>query len=366
MHGTTPEKGARVRVLVVDDSPVARDALVYLFNSDPCLQVAGVAADGEQAVAMAQRLRPDVISMDIHLPRIDGYEATRRIMESCPTRIVMVTATSFPHEVAATFDALQAGALAVLVKPPGPCHPGYASAADELIRTVKLMAEVQVVKRWARKRHVATADLQRRIPQGQRARSAIRLAAIGASTGGPLILQTILSRLPPGFPVPLLIVQHVSAGFASGLVEWLGRTSGYPVRIPAHGDIAMPGSAYFAPDDRHMQITQDGRIVLSDGAPEYGLRPAVSNLFRSVASAFGPHAAGVLLTGMGRDGARELKLMKDAGAVTIAQDKQSSIVYGMPGEAVRLNAATHVLTPEDIAPMLDYLARQGKSSLTDH
>ena len=361
MISSTPSDGsAPIRILIVDDSPVARDMLVYLFNSDPCLQAVGVAADGEQAVTMAQRLRPDVITMDIHLPRIDGYEATRRIMESCPTRIVMVTATSFPHEVAATFNALQTGALTVLAKPPGPGHPEYAAAADELIRTVKLMAEVQVVKRWVRKAPSAPADMQRRLPQEQQPRCAIRVVAIGASTGGPLILQTILSRLPPEFPVPILIVQHVSAGFASGLVEWLVRTSGYPVRIPEHGDIAMPGSAYFAPDDRHMQITPDGRIMLSDGAPEYGLRPSVSNLFRSVASAFGPNAAGVLLTGMGRDGAHELKLMKDAGAVTVAQDKESSIVYGMPGEAVRLGAATHVLPPEEIAPMLAWLARQGK------
>jgi two-component system chemotaxis response regulator CheB len=357
-----------IRILVVDDSPVARDLLTYLFNSDPQLQVIGVAASGEQAVEAAQRLRPDVISMDIHLPKMDGYEATRAIMETCPTRIVMVTATANPHEVAATFHALEAGALTILGKPIGPSHPGYAEMADELIRTIKLMAEVQVVKRWTRKAgaapasgtHEAARDRAAAHPPSQRPE--IRVVAIGASTGGPIALQTILKRLPKSFAVPILIVQHISGGFSDGLAEWLGRTSGFPVRIPRHGEAAVAGTAYFAPDDLHLQIASDGRIVLSDAPPEYGSRPSVACLFRAVATAFGANAAGVLLTGMGRDGAKELKQMHDVGAVTIAQDRESSIVYGMPGEAVRLNAATYVSTPEEIASTLDWLVmrRQGQ------
>jgi two-component system, chemotaxis family, protein-glutamate methylesterase/glutaminase len=351
---------ARIRVLVVDDSQVARDLLVYLFNADARLQVIGTAEDGEQAVAMAQRLLPDVIAMDIHLPKMDGYEATRKIMETCPTRIVMVTATALPHEVAATFHALEAGALTVLAKPLGPAHPGYAQMADELLRTIRLMAEVQVVRRWARKASAAAAGKMSREPLP---RAEIRLVAIGASTGGPLVLQTILKRLPRTFCVPILIVQHISGGFSPGLAEWLGRTSGFPVRIPRYGEPAQPGIAYFAPDDLHLQITPDGRIALSNAPPEHGSRPAVSCLFRSVATAFGPNAVGVLLTGMGRDGARELKQMQDAGAVTIAQDKETAIVNGMPGEAVKLNAATYVLAPEDIASTLDWLVKQRKSRI---
>jgi two-component system, chemotaxis family, protein-glutamate methylesterase/glutaminase len=349
----------RIRVLIVDDSQVARDLLVYLFNADSRLQVIGTAEDGEQAVAMAQRLLPDVIAMDIHLPKMDGYEATRKIMETCPTRIVMVTATALPHEVAATFHALEAGALTVLAKPLGPAHPGYAQMADELLRTIRLMAEVQVVRRWARKASAIAGKMSHEpLPRAE-----IRLVAIGASTGGPLVLQTILKRLPRTFSVPILIVQHISGGFSPGLAEWLGRTSGFPVRIPRYGEPVQPGIAYFAPDDLHLQVTPDGRIALSSAPPEHGSRPAVSCLFRSVATAFGPNAVGVLLTGMGRDGARELKQMQDAGAVTIAQDKESAIVNGMPGEAVKLNAATYVLAPEDIASTLDWLVKQRKSRI---
>jgi two-component system chemotaxis response regulator CheB len=346
-----------IRVLVVEDSLTAREMLVYLLNSDPKLQVVGVAADGEQAVRAAQRLRPDVITMDIHMPQMNGYAATRKIMETSPTRILMVTAHLPPGEGSAAFKPLEAGALAVIPKPNGPGHPDHQAAADELLRTVKLMAEVPVVRRW--KRQAPAAPAASVVPPCEvRTKADMRLVAIGASTGGPLVLQAILSQLSRDFPVPILIVQHISAGFTGGLVEWLGRAAGYTVRIPAHGDPVLPGVAYLAPDGQHMMAGPDGAILLGNGPAEHGLRPSVSCLFRSVAAAYGPHAAGVLLTGMGRDGAQELKLMQQVGAVTIAQDKETAIVYGMPGEAVKLDAATYVLPPDRIAATLNWLARK--------
>ena len=341
-----------VRVLVVDDSPVARELLAYLLNGDPQLQVIGVAPDGEQAVEAAARLRPDVITMDIHLPKMDGFAATRKIMETCPTRIVMVTASSIPHEVAESFRALESGALTVLAKPLGIGHPSHVAAAQDLIRTVKLMAEVQVVRRWARPQAAAAVPPPRAYPG---AAAAIKVVAIGASTGGPLVLQAILSRLMPDFAVPILIVQHISPGFTDGFTEWLSRSSAFQVKVAGQGEYAIPGIAYVAPDGSHMTILANGCISLTSQAPEYGLRPSVSTLFRSVAAAFGEHAVGVLLTGMGRDGAQELQLMRQAGAVTIAQDKESSVVFGMPGEAVKLNAAKYVLEPEGIAMALNRL-----------
>uniref|UniRef100_UPI002FCDADCC CheB methylesterase domain-containing protein n=1 Tax=Duganella sp. S19_KUP01_CR8 TaxID=3025502 RepID=UPI002FCDADCC len=185
----------------------------------------------------------------------------------------------------------------------------------------------------------------------------LRLVAIGASTGGPLALHTILARLKHPFAAPILVVQHISPGFVAGLVEWLGRGCGGAVRVAGHGELALAGNIYLAPDDAHMTVRSEGgvaRIVLSTAPPEHGARPAVANLFRS-AAAFGPRAAGVLLTGMGRDGAQELKTMQEAGALTIAQDSDSAIVNGMPGEAVRLGAARHVLAPEAIAGLLNSL-----------
>jgi two-component system chemotaxis response regulator CheB len=348
-----------VRILVVDDSPVARELLAYLLNSDPALAVIGTVPDGEQAVEAAARLRPDVITMDIHLPKMDGYAATRAIMETCPTRIVMVTASPVTHEVAASFRALEAGALAVLAKPAGPGHPEHAQATEELLRTIKVMAEVSVVRRWRRTEGPPGSAV--RAPAPALAGADLRLVAIGASTGGPLVLQTILANLKRPFAAPILIVQHIAPGFVAGLVEWLGRSCGFEVRIAVHGEPALAGAVYLAPDGVHMTVRADGgvaRIAFSSAPPEHGARPAVASLFRS-AAAFGPRAAGVLLTGMGRDGAQELKDMQDAGALTIAQDQDSAIVNGMPGEAVKLGAARYVLAPEAIAGLLNTLKPGG-------
>jgi len=354
LGGASPPDGAAraIRVLLVEDSPVERELLRFLLSGDPQLQLAGIAHDGEEGVTAACRLHPDVIVMDIHMPRLDGFAAARRIMESCPTRIVMVTASTQPQEVAATFRVLEAGALTVLAKPVGPDSPGFAAIAAEFLQTVKLMAEVPVVRRWPARPKAAPA-LPPRPPSTPPA--AVRLVALGASTGGPLALQEILSRLPADFPVPLLIVQHISSGFAAGFAEWLGKASGFPVRIAAHGELPRAGSAYVAPDGRHLGIRPEGRLYLADAPTEHGLRPSVSYLFRSVAAACGPAAIGVLLTGMGRDGAQELRAMRLAGAVTVAQDRDSSIVFGMPGAAVQLDAAAYVLPPAAIAETLQWL-----------
>lgn len=346
MNGAGRPAGAPIRVLIAEDSPVARELLVHLLSGDPQLQVVGLANDGVEAVAAARRLCPDVVLMDIHLPRLDGFAATRQIMETCPTRIVMASATTDPHEVAAIFRAIEAGALTILAKPVGPGHPGFAAAAAELVRTLKLMAEVQVVRRWPH-RNEARPPLAA-VPAVPR----LALVAIGASTGGPLALQAILSRLAKDFPLPIVIVQHIAESFVAGFAEWLQKSTGYAVEVATAGTTVRPAVAYVAPGGAHLQVTARGTIELVAGLHENGVRPAASALFRSVAAAYGPAAVGILLTGMGRDGAQELKAMRDAGAVTIAQDRESSVVFGMPGEAIALEAASYVLPPEKIAGVL--------------
>ncbi|HUG24031.1 chemotaxis-specific protein-glutamate methyltransferase CheB [Piscinibacter sp.] len=348
--------GPVVRVLVVEDSAASRELLVGIINADPKLQVVGIAADGQTAVAAAERIRPDVITMDIHLPVLDGFGATRRIMQTCPTRIVMVTSSSIPNDVEASFEALACGALSVLAKPPGPGHPDFAALREELVRTVKLMAEVPVVRRWpAATEGVAAAPVPAQPPGGVTHDVVPRLVAIGASTGGPLALQAILSRLRPDFGVPVVIVQHISLGFAEGFVQWLAHSTGFRVRVAAHGDRMQPGIAYVAPDGAQLKLRDMAHLQLVNEPHENGFRPSVAALFRSVAHHFGRHAVGVLLTGMGNDGAKELKAMREVGALTLVQDMDSAVIYGMPGEAVRLGAATHVLSPATIAVALNRL-----------
>lgn len=346
-----------IKVLIVEDSPVAQEFLTYILTSDPEMQIVGVANNGEEALTLVAREKPDVITMDIHMPVMDGFEATRRIMETHPTSIVIVSGSTSAAELSSTFRAIEAGALAVVLRPPGLDHEEFESASKELIQTVKLMSEIKVVKRIAAREKKWKPSTGPGLP-APKAEMEIRVAAIGASTGGPAILLQILSVLPKDLSYPILIVQHIANGFISGFIEWLGSTSQFPVSIAVHGQDLIPGHAYVAPDGFHMGVKDGPRVVLSDHAPENGLRPSVAYLFRTVAQVFGPQSMGILLTGMGKDGADALKTMKERGAITVAQDEESSVVYGMPGEAVRLGAATHVLSPEGIAAMLTDLGRK--------
>jgi two-component system chemotaxis response regulator CheB len=324
--------------------------------SDPAIEVVGITSDGADALALVLEKRPDVITMDIHMPKMDGFQATRIIMEKAPTPIVIVSASIGAMEVASTFRALEAGALAVVLRPQGIGHPEYEFSKRELIRTVKMMSEIKVVQRLS---HLTKPRMAAppRVPVMMES-SEIQLVAIGASTGGPQALHKILSLLTPDLDVPVLIVQHIATGFVEGFVTWLAGASSFPLHIASHGEVPLRGHGYVAPDGFHLGITGGPRIVLSNHAPEKGLRPSVAYLFRTVAQVLGSRAVGVLLTGMGKDGAEELKLMKDAGATTIAQDQASSVVHGMPGEAIKLGAATYILPPEGIATMLTGLIRK--------
>lgn len=347
-----------IKVLVVEDSHVIQELLVRILRSDPAIEVIGRAADGSEAIDFLAREKPDVITMDIHMPHMDGLEATRRIMETLPVPIVIVSANWNPDEVALTFQAMEAGAVALAEKPRGLGHPDYAEMAATLVQTVKNMSEVRVIRRWPKSRPLASPAPLPAAPVAEPTLAAVTCIAVGASTGGPPVLNTILSGLPKDLAVPVLIVQHIADGFVQGMAFWLAQATGWPVLIAAHGQETRPGHAYLAPDGAHMGLDVQGRIVLSTEAPENGLRPSVGHLFRSVAATQGERSVGVLLTGMGRDGAEELKLMKDKGAVTIAQDQQSSVVHGMPGEAIKLDGATYILPPEKIPPILTSLVNR--------
>ena len=340
-----------IKILIVDDSKVIQEFLAHLFSADPDIQVVGIANSGIEAIELVKLKNPDVITMDIHMPGMDGYEATRTIMETFPTPIVIVSGSISIKEVANSFKYLEAGALAVVIRPPGFEHPLFKISRNELIQTVKLMSEVKVVKLHPRSRKEQIKP--RRISQNFEIETKkIQLIAIGASTGGPMTLQKILSGLPEDLSVPVLIVQHIALGFVKGFQEWLSDTSKIKLKIAENGEILRAGIGYIAPDNYHMEVGNGGKIRLTSEPPENGSRPSVSHLFRSVAQNFGSNAMGILLTGMGVDGAQELKTMKENGALTIVQNEESSVVFGMPGEALRIGAADHALSPETITEII--------------
>jgi two-component system, chemotaxis family, protein-glutamate methylesterase/glutaminase len=342
-----------IKVLVVEDSPVIQAFLTHILSSDPDVEVIGAANNGEEALRCLNHMKPDVITMDMNMPKMNGFEASRRIMETAPVPIVIVSGSIDQQEVAYTFKALEAGAVAVVGKPSGMGHPAHEAMVRELIDTVKLMSEVKVVRRWPARGATPPVKSVSANPA-----TSVRIVAIGASTGGPVALNVLLSKLDKDFPLPIVIVQHMSPGFLQGFVDWLAQSSQFSVRLGSQGEKVVKGGAYVAPEGHEMGIGADGRIELMRGVDGAQV-PSVSHMFRSVSANFGSNAIGVLLSGMGRDGAEELKTMHERGATTIVQDAESSVIFGMPGEAVKLGAADHILPPGAIAAALELLARGG-------
>lgn len=337
----------RVAVLVAEDSPIARRLLVLILGSDPEILVVGEAQNGVEAVALTKSLRPDVVVMDIVMPGMDGLDATREIMMSTPTPIVLVTA-GFAGEVERTLTAVDAGALAILAKPSGPQDPTFATDVSRLTITVKLMADVKVLRRTRSQARDAT----RATKMPALAHRPVEVVAIASSTGGPSALATVLGDLSRDFPVPILVTQHIMAGFHQGLAAWLDQISPLSVRLACDGQRLQAGDVLLAPHDRHLGVTSKGVVVLRDEPALRGHRPSASMMFASVAHAFADRACGVILTGMGNDGVEGLRALRGAGGLVLAQDEGTSVIYGMPGEAVAAGVVTLSLPVERIADAL--------------
>jgi two-component system chemotaxis response regulator CheB len=333
-----------IRVLVVDDSSMQRQVLIHLLVQDRELEVAGWAANGVDALRAVERLQPDVITLDDRMPGMSGLETARRIMRDWPTPIVMVSAAA--KQV--TDDAMAAGVLAVYDKKA--LTETDAGGRPAVVRAIKGLSSVRLVRR--RREPAAEPDMSQPtvLVRGYLS-GAPEIVAIGASTGGPQALREILSRLPASFPVPVLIVQHTTAGYSKSLVDWLDASSALPVRVAEVGQPLDKPAVYVAPTQQHL-VVRGRHLTLLDSAPVSLHRPSATVLFRSVAAAYGGRAVGVLLTGMGDDGAAGLAEMKRAGAITVAQDEASSVVFGMPAEAIRLGAADHVLPPARMPGLL--------------
>ena len=349
----------RIRVLTVDDSEVARRLLAHIIAGQTDLELVGQGVNGRQAVEMAAELRPDVISMDIRMPLLDGYEATRRIMAETPTPIVLVSAHE-PREVEGSFKALAAGAVTVLAKPTGPGGAGAQAAAAELVRTLRSVAGLQLVtRRW--NPTATTPTPVRPTPQPRAAARVIDLVAIGASTGGPAALGRILHDIPPDFAVPILIVQHIADGFDHGLVKWLNTMTPLTVRLGEDGMRPSPGEVIIAPNGAHMGMSRRQRITLVTDEPIGSHRPAVSYMFTTVAEAYGRRTLGVILTGIGRDGTDGLADLHAAGGRVIAQDEGSCVVYGMPKAAFEAGVTDEVVSLGRIAAVITAAVATGRS-----
>jgi two-component system chemotaxis response regulator CheB len=330
-----------VRVLVADDSELFRELLSRVVEEDGVLELAGLARDGEEAARLTREQRPDVITMDLEMPEADGYAGIARIMAETPTPILVLTAT--PSQ-AAGFKALSLGALDILEKPREDVD---LEEYGHLLRSrLRLLAGVKVI------RHPRGLRERRAGPSKRAQRPDV--VVIGASLGGPRALSAILRKLPARFSVPIAVVQHIADGFTAGLASWLDQECALKVAEGVDGEPLRPGRVVLAPSGRHLVI-EGGRVRLWDGPQVDTFRPSVTPLFASAARHYGSRACGVLLTGMGRDGAEGLKAIHDEGGTTLVQDEATSAVFGMPRAAIELGAADRVLPLDDIPRVLQEL-----------
>jgi two-component system, chemotaxis family, protein-glutamate methylesterase/glutaminase len=336
-----------IRVLLVEASPLHRDRVIQLLDTDGRFQLLATASDGSAAADLTARLRPDVVVMNLRLPRLDGISATRRIMAESPTPIVIVSTTIDLTLTERAAEALQAGAVTVLDKPLNPDHPQYAQTVQELLTSIRLMAEVKVVRRPASagRRHLVLLP-----PHDSVDKRRPVVVVMAASTGGPQAIQTVLQALGPDLDVPVLVVQHMSRGFLAGMVSWLAGTCPQAVQLAVDGVQPAGGTVYVAPEEHHLLVTRAGKLALTKQPPLGGFRPSANTLFESAAQFYGADAVGAVLTGMGDDGAAGLAALRSRGASTIAQDEASAVVYGMPRAAAAAGGAERVLPLDAIGP----------------
>lgn len=352
-----------IRVLVVDDSAVLRQQLSFLLQRDPELAVVGQARDGQEALDMVKRIKPDVVTMDIEMPRMDGLSAIQAIMAEQPVPIVVVTSEALEGDRQVMARAKALGAVAVLPKPGSSMTEAGRAQADRLVHQVKLMSGVKVITRLRSARQsVGTSPSSRVARPTVRQATPIDVIAMGSSTGGPAALFKLLGGIEEGFGVPMLIVQHISFGFVEGLAGWLDGGTPLQVSVAVDGERLAPGHVYIAPDAFHLTIDRYRRIRLMDEPAIGNHRPSVTALFQSMARACGANGMGVILTGMGADGADGLLEMKRAGAITLAQDEASCVVYGMPKEAVARGAADRVVSLDEMATTIQSICRASHGS----
>jgi len=333
-----------IRVLIAEDSPVIAAMMRDLLSQDPEIKVVGWAKNGQEAIDLRNSLEPDVITMDLDMPVLSGLEAIKTISSTRPAPILVVSQKIESRDSELAFEALRSGAIDIMAKPSGYGEAGLQKIKEEMLSRIKTVARIRPI-RLIKKPWVNLPKAKSTAPIA----SGGKIIVIGASTGGPPALSAVLRGLPPEFPSPIAVVQHIAPGFIGGLADCLSRETSFSVKIATSSEPLKAGTVYLAPDDLHLEIGNDKTSFLSDGAPVRGHRPSVDRLMESAARFYGKDAVGVLLTGMGSDGAEGLKRIREAGGKTIVQDEATSLVFGMPREAILRGAAKIVSPLEKIA-----------------
>ena len=319
-----------MRVLVVDDSAFMRKIITSMIDSDPQLTVVGTAFDGVNALQKISQLHPDIITLDVNMPRMDGLTTLKEIMKQHPMPVIMLSATT-QEGAEITFKALKLGAVDYIPKPSGQISLDIEKVRSELVERIKTAAQAKIVTHEGAASPVQTKQgLQEKV------------ITIGASTGGPPAVEEILVNLPENTP-PILIVQHMPVGFTHSFAKRLDRLCSFGVKEAEEGDVVRQGQALVAPGGYHMTVTGDGRVQLNDGPPEHGVKPAVDPMMKTIADVYGSEVIGVILTGMGRDGASGIKIIKEKGGRTIAQNEATCTVFGMPKMAIQKGGVDKVL-----------------------
>lgn len=342
-----------IRVILVEDSRISLVILKRILESSPQIEVVGEARNGLEGLELIPKVQPDVICTDLHMPQMDGLEFTSEVMALYPRPILVISASVQEEDTHHVFRLLEAGAVDIFPKPRAGLVADDQSVKQALLDKIQILSGVRVLTK-RRKSPFQTKSLETGnlstfysnfYPKP-------KVVVVGASTGGPQALQELFSHLPVDFPVPVICVQHICLGFLQGLIDWLASSCRLPIQIAQPGDMPKPGTIYFPPEQRHLELDASGRFFCSDSPPLEGHRPSATVTFESVAKFYGKATVGILLTGMGRDGAKGMQAIAKADGFTIAQDEATSIIFGMPKEAIDLGAAKRVLPIHAIAPML--------------
>jgi two-component system chemotaxis response regulator CheB len=344
-----------IRVLLVEDSQLTLVILRRILKSSPQIEVVGEARTGLEALELIPKVQPDVICTDLHMPQMDGLEFTSEVMALYPRPILVISSWVHEEDNPHVFQLLQAGALDIFPKPSAGLSTDNKLLNQELINKIQILAGVKVFK----KKRKPPSQVKRLETFSSKSYLKPKIVAIGASTGGPQVINELFAQLPSDFPVPVICVQHICLGFLQGFIDWLATSCRLPIQIAQPRDTPKPGTIYFPPEQQHLELDDKGRFICSNSPPLDGHRPSVTVTFKSVAKFYGRATVGILLTGMGRDGAEGMQYIAQAGGLTIAQDEATSVIFGMPKEAIDLGAAKLILPIHAIAPrLLELLQKQ--------